>query len=294
MDSPPPTLVHQRGGGQIFGGRMEARVDGAILQLNASKSRSETIPYTAVAADAKHDHIVASADGLGRVTIFNLNRNRFTTWRVAGEAIVALCFVSPGKELCASLSDGTVLCLNVADGGLAARLLDKRQDDAGAVNRVSVTTTTDGNGSIVATYNSNCVVVWDAAYSWRQVRKLGAPVKSNVVAVRLFDDLVLVLFNNDCILAWSMEDYNIRFQLRVSEGSAGLTCFAATENLVVAGGSNAMLYFWDTTSEVLLRVVEMPSSCNVVVQVEILSKNAQIAVLGDDGRLLILSSTACK
>ena len=149
----------------------------------------------------------------------------------------------------------------------------------------------NADSGLVATFGAERVVLWNAAASWEQVQLLGAPGNSSVVAVRLLDDLVLVLFDDDRILAWCADDFKLRYQLRVSEGPAGLTCFAAAQSLVVAGGRNAMLYFWDTASEVLLRVVELPSSANAAVQVEFLRKSAQVALLGDDGRLLLLTST---
>ena len=82
-----------------------------------------------------------------------------------------------------------------------------------------------------------------------------------------------------------------RYVVPADEGRAGLACFAPTSSSLVAGGANAMLYLWDLSSEVMGRVAEMPPSVNSVVAVEALHKTDEVAVLGDDGTLLILSFT---
>lgn len=326
--SSPPVVELTRSGGRLLTvGTAEAKIDGALLTVKAgrrsTRQKASGVPFTAVAADGKHAHTLAAGDAAGRVALFDVLRNRYSVWRVplGGEAIAHLCFVSHGKELVVSAADGSVVVLSVADGSLTARLVETRLNggtlggyaggssagipggagggDEGAVVPPRIVASEEGD--VVATFSPLRVVLWNAADSWQQLQVLGNGKdggSAGVVAVRLAGGLCLVLFDSDRILAWEVADgFSLRFQLSAADDDrtgAGLTCFAAAPSLVVAGGRNAMVYFWDSASEVLLRVVEMPSSASAVVQLEFLHKSAQVAVLGDDGRLLLWSSTTCE
>ena len=267
-------------------------VELARFNLKSSKSGTSPPAFTAVASDPWSD-IVALGDVRGNVTLVDAGRNTFQRFRVAqGDPITSLCFISRSKEVVASLASGAVLVLHLGTGSVVARLPHRRP---GHAPDGPVLVASDGLSSL-SSFDPGRVSLWAPTAqqsSWEQTQCLAAPTPSGrFLAVRMLPEIVAVLCDSDRILGWRTqeEDFPLAFSLQVpAEERAGLSCFAASSELVVAGGRNAMVYLFDPTTEVLLRVVEMPQLVQAVVQVEVLRASpGRCALLGDDGSLLVV------
>ena len=273
-----------------------------VLDVSPPVRRSGTgtarlLPFTAASASGSRD-LFTMGDARGGITVLEPSNNRYRRWRIGnGEAIVSLCFTGRGKELAISMERGGVVVVNVATSNIAARLTHARP---GHSSRSVVHVTTDPkDGTHLCTFSAERVVLWRATgASWEQVQCLvggtaeGPHPAGRFVAARLFGGLVAVLCDDDRLLGWSLASLELKFELTPGE-RAGLACFAAGDvPFVVAGGRNGMLYFWDGRDGGLTQVVEMPPSVRRVVQLEVVESTNQVAVLGDDGRVLLLSTSA--
>ena len=279
--------------GRIWTKRPRVGRDGLLTILGNRRARRNSatrVAFTATAFNARGDAF-AAADRRGAVFVFHVALNRYACLKEAklGAPAYSLDFVRfrPSfNSIVLGLGDArhTVLCLN-GESGRAEKTL------SGQHHHPVVSVSSHPTRALLLSTSSEAVILWDSD-TWSKLHALSGPGGLAVVAARFLVDgeRIGVLFRDDAVLMWSTDSFGLlsRLTLPPHEGRANLRCFAATRDgsLVVAGGSNAMLYLWDAASEVVVRVAELPPSASVALQLEFIADSHELLILSDDGRLL--------
>jgi len=227
--------------------------------------------------------------GRGLIYAFHIDDNKYESWRVGKGAsnVISLAFTSHGKELAVTLEGGSVFVLNARAGGvLNARLHHFR---AGSTSSNSVIVMS-GEGLLV-TRSVDRVVLWKAteSTSWKEERILEAGPQGGFQGACICDKKIMVQVRNK-LIGWWTSTFELAFEW---EHDSFLSCFAASSLFVVAA-CGPLLYFIDAATATAVRIVELPSSTRTVVHMEVVASSSAslVAVLCDDGRLLVVSNTA--
>jgi len=227
--------------------------------------------------------------GRGLIYAFHIDDNKYECWRVGkgGANVTSLAFTSHGKELAVTLEGGSVYVLNARAGGMLNARLHHFRAGSTSGNAVFVSSS-DG---LLVTRSVDRVVLWKApgSTSWVEERILEAGPQGGFQGACICGKKIVVQVRNK-ILGWWTGTFELAFEW---EHDSILSCFAASSLFVVAA-CGPLLYFVDAATATVVRIVELPSSVRTVVQLEVLASSSAslVAVLCDDGRLLIVDNTA--
>jgi hypothetical protein len=161
------------------------------------------------------------------------------------------------------------------------------------------------HGHTVVTISQDKAVVWsDNGTSLSVARTMSGDFRAGVIVqsgsssssstqlALLFADSSLAFYDLDCFALAR------QYVLPVTEGAASLLCVCASPTVpfLITAGANAMLYLYDTNSNVLVCIAEMPPAATSVLSLAYAATDSAtgttpLVVLGDDGRILVLDYT---
>ncbi len=99
---------------------------------------------------------------------------------------------------------------------------------------------------------------------------------------------------------WDSVTYEVTARLRSPEdvSASAIESFAASADgaFLVAGNRAGGLLVWDLSLQALVRVIDMPLPARLITQLGFLPDNHTLAVLADDGHVVLLTASAptCK
>ena len=222
--------------------------------------------------------------------------HRYALIRHIGVPALACAFNPKQKtELLISCQDSLIRCLDIETQTLVSTLKGHESPP--------FSISFQKHGHLVLTAASDSVILWDTR-DWTRFRTLNAgPGAQHAMFTGEKSRLIAVLFRDNAVMVWNLDSFQVKCRLALPDDdeSTELTHFAVSsdELTVVAGGRGSYLYVWETESQQLIRIIDLPSNIKATSALDFLPGTTTmcsntISLLGDEGRISFINISAQK
>uniref|UniRef100_T2M8A5 TBC1 domain family member 31 n=1 Tax=Hydra vulgaris TaxID=6087 RepID=T2M8A5_HYDVU len=267
-----------------------------IIKSKGLLSKENHVRFLHTSFDVTGERI-ATADHLGNVYVFNLDKNWFTLVCKTGIPLTNIVWnASRINEVLIGLSNYELRCYNVVTKALVSIM----KGHTSTIHSISIRRC----GRYALSSSFDTTILWDLNTYTKSRTLIGAQeVGVQQVFFLSNSNKIVTCFKDDSLFIWDSETMKCLHQLRSSVGAKlGFKCLSVTNDsrILVAGGRSRYIYIWNLDSYQLIQIIELPEKITEVQHLEFVHDNLSVnqmqllAILGQDGVLRFIDTHLCK